>query len=1143
MLQISLLGELIIRLPDKPITHFRSQKEIALLAYLAHTGQTHNREVLADLLWEARSTKQSLSNLRTALTRLRQQVGDHLVVTRKTVAVTPTVHEQTDSVRFQAMLAGAGKERSVTAVNLLAQGLALYSGEFMAGFSLPDTPRFNDWLVVEQERLRQISMRGYRQLTGWQEEQGAFSAGVVTAQQWVASDPLDETAQQQLMRLLAYDGRVSEALGVYEKCRHLLQIELGIPPAPATTALYEAIQKGSLPPPDITPTPLHNLPRALTPLFGRKKEIKELTSTLLNPEYPLISVTGVGGIGKTSLALAAGRQLATAAQLLAAEQHPFQDGIWFVSLEEIENDAPGKIRDKVAALVGQAMDLYFHGESDLWSQLLGQLASKHLLLILDNIEQFLTVASDLIVGLLEAGDNIHLLVTSRTTLPLAASVALPLTGLETPEQVSAEALQNESVRLFAERAARMPTPFQLEKHLAEVVAICQFVEGMPLAIELAAASLGRLMVAEILPALTNNLHLLDTMRRDLPPRQRTLQAVFDTTWQLLDPREQSLLAQISIFQGGFTRLAAEAVLNDTGSSLYNLQHHALLRRDETGRFKMHPLIRQFAVEQRSGLPNAASLFRDTHNRHSRYYLQMIGQQAPILQRGAPRQLLATLQIEQHNVRAAWQQAVDQAAWADIEQSLEGVQHFYYRSGLFRDGIELITQALETADATDLPPQLIPSLHQAKAALLQPISQFEATLAAIKDALSQETVSKQTQIRAYLVWGLVLDGKGDYQGSLVQYQTAGELLQDTDDWLLLARSRQGIGWALIQMGQTEAASEPLQQALEFSQRADDKFGQMMTLTFLGVQARRRNKLTVSERYYGQALDLARALGDRLVEGKLLANLGIAASMRFALSQAQRNLEQALTIFEQLNVPRNRAITGGDLGVIYARLGSYERAQHFLEQALALARQIEDRYGEVWGLNWLSGVVLARGDADAALQLGRTALSVADAIGIKSLRAGGLARMGDALLARGELAEAADCYHKAHTICEQLDQSAEATHMLAGLADIALRQQQPGRAMSYVETILTTIATDPEIIQGIHLHIYWVCYQVLQALEDPRAAATLAAGQALLLSRADNIDDKAARQLFLTQIVTHRQILEATTAISLTEVEKISSRSSL
>ncbi|MBK8986387.1 MAG: tetratricopeptide repeat protein [Chloroflexi bacterium] len=1121
MLEIFLLGEIRVRLYGTPVIQIRSQKEIALLAYLAHTGQAHNREALADLLWEARSTRQSLSNLRTVLARLRQQVGEHLIVTPKTVAVTRAVHEQLDTVRFQTMLAGMGKERTITAVNLLSQGLKLYSGEFMAGFSVPDAPRFDDWLVVEQERLRQTAMRGYRQLARWQEEQGAFADGVITAQQWVSWDPLDETAQQQLMRLLAYDGRISEALNVYEKCRHLLQTELGITPAPSTIALYQTIQAGSLSPPDITPAPLHNLPRALTPLYGRKKEIEQLTQVLLNPEYPLVSITGVGGMGKTSLALAAGRQLAAAPPPL------FQDGIWFVSLEEIENDTPEKVGDRVAALVGRAMGLYFHGESDLWSQLLGQLAAKKLLLILDNIEQFLTIASDLIVDLLEAGENIHLLTTSRTTLALAASVAFPLTGLETPAQVSTEALQNESVRLFAERAARMPTPFQLEKHLAEVVAICQFVEGMPLAIELAAAALGRLMMDEIMPALTGNLHLLDTTRHDLPPRQRTLQAVFDTTWQLLDSREQILLAQISIFRGGFTRPAAAAVLKDANSGLYILQHHALLGRDETGRFKMHPLIRQLAGEQRANFPDTAALFQDSLDSHSRYYLQMMGQQAQILQRGAPSQLLATLQLEQHNLRAAWQQAVRQAAWADIAQNLEGIQHYYYRSGLFRDGIELITQALATAVATDVPPQLIPSLHQARAALLEPISQFDQALADIKQALCQETVSQQTQIRAYLVWGLVLDGQGDYQGSLAQYQTAVDLLQDSDEWLLLARGKQGIGWALIQMGQTEAASEPLQQALECSQRADDQFGQMMTLTFLGVQARRRNKLIVCERYYKQALDIARPLGDRLVEGKLLSNLGVAASMRFALSQAQRYLEQALTIFEQLNVPKNRAITEGDLGVVYARIGNYARAQRLLEQSLALARQIGDRYGEAWGLNWLSGVVLAQGDATTALQLAREAFSVAEAIGIKSLQAGGLAKMGDALLAHGELAEAADCYHQAQIICAQINQEAEASLMLAGLADIALRQQQPERALTHVETVLTTIATEPEICQGIHLQVYWVCYQVLQNLGDPRAAAVLAAGHGILMSRADHIDDKAARQLFLTQVAAHQQILEAIT----------------
>ncbi|MDX1418038.1 MAG: hypothetical protein R3293_27800, partial [Candidatus Promineifilaceae bacterium] len=168
MLQVSLLGEITIRSHGKPITRFRSQTEIALLAYLVHSGQAHGRETLADLLWDADSTSQALSNLRTVLARLRKQVGDHLVVTRKMLAVTPVAPKATDTVRFQTMLASVGEERSATATSLLAQGMALYRGELMAGFSLPNAPRFNDWLLVEQERLRQIAMGGYRLLAGRQ---------------------------------------------------------------------------------------------------------------------------------------------------------------------------------------------------------------------------------------------------------------------------------------------------------------------------------------------------------------------------------------------------------------------------------------------------------------------------------------------------------------------------------------------------------------------------------------------------------------------------------------------------------------------------------------------------------------------------------------------------------------------------------------------------------------------------------------------------------------------------------------------------------------------------------------------------------------------------------------------------------------
>ena len=536
----------------------------------------------------------------------------------------------------------------------------------MAGFYLPNAPRFNDWLAVERERLLQFAIRGFRQLAAWQEKHGVISAGVLTAQRWVSCDPLDETAQQQLMRLLVMDGRAAEALQAYENCRLLLEAELAVPPDPATTALYQAIQDGSLAPPDIVPVPLHNLPRILTPLYGRRAEIQRLTSILIDPDYPIISITGAGGMGKTSLALAAGRHL------LAAEQHPFPDGIWFVSLEALEKDTPQNIRAEAASLIGQAMDLYFHGASDLWAQLLGQLASKKLLLILDNIEQILPIASDFIVDLLRAGEGIHLLVTSRTNLALAANIAFSLTGLETPEQASDGALNNASVRLFAERAARMPAPFDLQKHLPQVVAICQFVEGMPLAIELAAASLGRLLVDEILPALAGNLQLLNSTQRDLPARQRTLQAVFEASWQLLDPREQSLLAQVSIFRGGFTRQAAESVLDNPSSGLYNLQHHALLKRDESGRFRMHPLLRQMANEKLNAPSMIAAAGQARHD-HSLYFSEFIQSFADELQRGAGQEALQTILPEQANLRAAWEYAVGTGQWSVIVLWLQNNQ--------------------------------------------------------------------------------------------------------------------------------------------------------------------------------------------------------------------------------------------------------------------------------------------------------------------------------------------------------------------------------------------------------------------------------------------------------------------------------------
>ena len=1125
MLEITLFGNVTVHMHGQLINGFRSQKELALLAYLAHTGQTHSREALADLLWEARSTKQSLSNLRTALARLRKQVGEQLIVTRKTVAISPTVHEQTDTARFLALLAGAGVERSATAANLLAQGLELYRGEFMAGFSLPEAPRFTDWLVVEQEHLRQAAMRGFRQLAGWQEEAGVFSAGIATAQKWAAWDPLDETAVQQLMRLLAYDGRGAEALRVYEKSRHLLQVELGVPPAPATTALYEAIQEGSLQAPDIAAAPLHNLPRSLAPLFGREEELRRLASLLVDPAYPLVSVTGPGGMGKTSLALAAGRAL------LAGETQHFRDGIWFVALEDIEHDEASKVRDRVAALMGQAVGLTFHGESDLWRQLLGQLAAKNLLLILDNIEQFLPVASDLIVELLETSADIHLLVTSRTSPALAASVALPLQGLEIPALLSPQALENESVRLFAERAARLPAPFDLQEDLAKVVAICRFVEGMPLGIELAAASLGRLMIGEILPALNGSLHLLESDRGDLPPRQRTLQAVFEHSWGLLDAHEQSLLAQISVFRGGFTRQAAGTVLQDATSGLYNLQYHALLRRDEKGRFHMHPLLRQLAGEK-LGDPATSELAAQAADRHSSYFAGFLESFAADLQRGAGQEVLQTILRDQANLRAAWGHAAQVGQWGAIAGCLDGAHYFYQRMGLFGDEAALVDGAI-TAVRTAMEPgdlflaALLSRLLTVRARDYMNSAQFAEGIEAAEEAcaLADRLGDKNLEGQARLARARIHSTQHKREAALGGFEKVVVLAKGAQNQFLEADGWIGVGGQLIWQEDVSKMQEALYHALDLCRTLRYQSGEMETLHYLGTLETRREAFAAAGGYHKQALTLSRLLGDVAAEAEELGSLGVVLNLQGDLPGSQIYQQEALATFRRLNMTESEAWMLGELGYTALRLGDFGGGEKQLAEALVLSTGLEDVFWQAWVRLRLGTMWQERGDFERGLALILEAYQTAEQFNYINFKAAVLYEWGNTLLSSEDWATAEQKYQGAYDLRQGSGRREQALPSLAGLAYVTFQQDRPKTAAAHAEQLWQTWQESPAMAGRAHLKLYWMLGVVWDGLGDSRAQDLWTMANALLQERCEKIPDERARKMFLEGVSVHRAIMTA------------------
>ncbi|HEU5103283.1 MAG TPA: BTAD domain-containing putative transcriptional regulator, partial [Roseiflexaceae bacterium] len=528
-LSVALFGPPQVIRAERPLAGFESNKVWALLAYLiVEADRPHQRDALAGLLWPDQPDPVARHNLRQALVNLRQVIGDAsatprlLLITRTTVQFNTASDYDLDVATFLVALDTSARhthaqpQACAFCARQRRQAIALYRGSFLDQFFVHDSVTFDEWIVLKREYLQQRALDALAWLVGYYQRRGEYADAIAMARRMLAIDALREEAHRTLIGLLAISGQRNAALVQYERCCRVLQDELGIAPEAETTALYQRILAGDLSALEALALPVvqqaRQLPAPPGPLIGRAATLASLTTRLRQGDTHLLTLTGPPGIGKTRLAL-------ELARLLAGD---FDDGVCFVAL------APIRDSTLLAPVIAQTLGLKVSGEQPALDLLKRYLANKALLLVLDNFEQ-IVAAAPAVTEILDASPRLLILVTSRVRLRLRAERQYPVPALALPRSADAADTATiagaPAVALFVERAQAIAPDFTLGSANAPAVAeICARLDGLPLAIELAAARMRLLSPRMMLARLERRLALLTDGPRDLPERQRTLRA-------------------------------------------------------------------------------------------------------------------------------------------------------------------------------------------------------------------------------------------------------------------------------------------------------------------------------------------------------------------------------------------------------------------------------------------------------------------------------------------------------------------------------------------------------------------------------------------------------------------------------------------
>ncbi|MDX2139259.1 MAG: BTAD domain-containing putative transcriptional regulator [Chloroflexota bacterium] len=623
-IHVTTLGQLRIARNGQTLADFVSSKAALLFVYLAMQPGEHTRKKLAAMFWSETPDEQALKNLRTVLTSLRQNLPDAMLIERESLAINPDLTVHVDAAAFEAACIALLSAPSVP--EMLEQQLALaamYQGAFLAEVSFREAEALEEWITVKQRQLQQLYTRLLCELIETATHRFDYDIALQYAQRLTSIDPYWDIACRQWMRLLAYTQRANEALLHYEAFARLLASELNAVPEDETTRLYEQIRARQLQPPQ---SELRHSTIVLPDMpFIEAVDDMALVQRMLNtPQCHLLTIYGISGVGKTTLAT----------QVAFQRQHSYRDGAYVVGLKRAQT-----ARD-LPFLLAVTLKIEYSNQTsahDLETIVLDWLKARHLLLVLDSYEHLLPETS-FVQRMLETATQLQVIITSQASLSLFREWLFPLQGLRVPMPDDTQPENSEAVRLFEVTAQRMNPRFELSRHLREVVEICQLVDGLPLALIIAASWTQIIPISKIKELIADGHEFNLPLHQDLPPHHQSIDMMLEYTWTALSEQEQYALTALSIFHSAFDLQEVEHICEIDFMLITTMVQRALIQKFGD-KYRMHQLVWRYARKKLLFSHKKALLSQ----RYSAYRLR----QLDVIQQNKPPLHEYLLEIELH----------------------------------------------------------------------------------------------------------------------------------------------------------------------------------------------------------------------------------------------------------------------------------------------------------------------------------------------------------------------------------------------------------------------------------------------------------------------------------------------------------------